>query len=87
MIPLDPAPGCVCAEWGTLTLFNLTALSLADNRLSGTLPAWQGTFPELKTLNLKGNNISGPVPPGVPMRPNQMPLALCNVLFAIAVSI
>jgi hypothetical protein len=40
----------------------VVALDLYGNRLTGSLPLEIGGFPDLKTLTINGNSLSGPIP-------------------------
>ena len=56
--------GEIPATWGTSThpLPNLTALNLAYNLLTGTIPPELGTLTQLQLLDLRRNQLSGEIP-------------------------
>ncbi|KAK9789943.1 hypothetical protein WJX73_007087 [Symbiochloris irregularis] len=54
--------GTLAEEWGTSTLQSLEGLSLASNSIRGSLPDWEGAFPNLGSLTLADCLIQSTLP-------------------------
>lgn len=60
---LNPMSMLMHAEW-SLKLPELQTLSMANNFLTGSLPAWTDGMRSLVSLNLANNGLNGTVPAG-----------------------